>query len=92
MNFKIIHTHISLKALNKIKKKNKTQYKRIIDGLDEIEKDPFKSSNKQLLSNKCPKCKRKKVGNYRIIYYVNTGLNIIEIQNIIKRQTNYFNY
>ena len=35
-------------------------------------KNPFDSTNKQLKSKKCPKCKRYRVGNYRIVYYINT--------------------
>ncbi|AWX33190.1 type II toxin-antitoxin system RelE/ParE family toxin [Methanosphaera sp. BMS] len=92
MSFNIIYTKKALKNLNKYKKKNKTVYKQLKEGIYKIEKNPYKSSNKQLESIRCPKCKRHKVGNYRIVYYIHTKSNIIEIQNVIARKSDYNEY
>lgn len=92
MSFEIIYTKKALKNLNKYKKKNKVVYKQLKEDIVKIEKNPYKSSNKQLESIRCPKCKRHKVGNYRIVYYIHTKSNIIEIQNIIPRKSDYDRY
>lgn len=80
MSFETIYTKKALKNLNKYKKKNKTTYKQILEGIAQIEENPFKSANKQLESIKCLNCKRHQVGKYRIVllysykikYYRNT--------------------
>ena len=82
----------ALKNLNKYKKKNKTTYEQILKGIVQIEENPFRSANKQLESIKCPNCKRHQVGKYRIVYYTHTKSNIIEIQNVIPRKSDYDNY
>ena len=92
MSFETIYTKKALKKLNKFKKKNKNVYKQLKNGINKIEKNPYKSSNKQLESIKCPKCKRHKVGNYRIVYFVHMDSNIIEIQNIVNRKSDYNEY
>ncbi|MBE6494338.1 MAG: hypothetical protein E7Z84_07005 [Methanosphaera stadtmanae] len=92
MSFETIYTKKALKKLNQHKKKNNKIYKQLLKGIQKIEENPFKSSNKQLESIKCPKCKRHQVGKYRIVYYIHTKSNIIEIQNIIPRKSNYDSY
>lgn len=92
MTFETIYTKKALKNLYKYKKRNKIIYYQIIKGIAQIEENPFKSSNKQLGSIKCPKCRRHKVGDYRIVYYIHTKSNIIEIQNVIPRKSDYNEY
>ena len=78
-------TKLFLKKLSKYSKTNKKLYKEIIDSLDIITKNPFDSTNKQLKSKKCPKCKRYRVGNYRIVYYINTE-RFVEFIDVDDRQ------
>ena len=92
MSFETIYTKKALKNLNKYKKKNKTIYEQLIKGIAQIEENPYNSANKQLESIRCPKCKRHKVGKYRIVYYIHTKSNIIEIQNVIPRKSDYDEY
>lgn len=92
MSFETIYTKKALKNLNKYKKKNKTIYEQLIKGITQIEENPYNSANKQLESIRCPKCKRHKVGKYRIVYYIHTKSNIIEIQNVIPRKLDYDEY
>ncbi|WP_409988282.1 type II toxin-antitoxin system RelE family toxin [Methanosphaera sp. ISO3-F5] len=69
--------------LKHFKKSNKKLYEKIKEGLYNIQIDPYNADNIQLKSNKCPKCRRYRVGNYRIIYYVNSSQKIIEIIKIL---------
>lgn len=57
---------------------------------NEIKENPYDSQFKQLQSSKCPQCKRAKVGNYRIIFFISQ--NDIEIVSIISRRDNYKKY
>lgn len=92
MSFETIYTKKALKNLYKYKKKNKKTYEQLVKGIEKIEQNPFKSANKQLESIKCPKCKRHQVGNYRIVYYIHTKSDIIKIQNVIHRKSDYDEY
>ena len=78
-------TKLFLKKLSKYSKTNKKLYKEIIDSLDIITKNPFDSTNKQLKSKKCPKCKRYPIGNYRIVYYINTKKEFVEFIDVDDR-------
>ena len=55
----------------------------------EILKNPYESEFIELTSNKCPKCQRARVGNYRIIFYVSESRKQIEIIDIIPRKNKY---
>ena len=55
----------------------------------EILKNPYESEFIELTSNKCPKCQRARVGNYRIIFYVSESKKQIEIIDIIPRKNKY---
>lgn len=54
-----------------------------------ILENPHDSSFKELTSIKCPKCRRARVGDYRIIFYVSERKRQIEIIDIIPRKDNY---
>ena len=79
-------TKLFLKKLSKYSKTNKKLYKEIIDSLD------IDSTNKQLKSKKCPKCKRYRVGNYRIVYYINTEKRFVEFIDVDDRLSTYRKY
>ncbi len=55
----------------------------------EIIKNPYKSSFNEIKSEKCPKCRRARVGDYRIVYFVSEKQKIIEIIDIIPRSNDY---
>ena len=54
-----------------------------------ILKNPYSSLFKQLNTTKCPKCHRARVGDYRLIFYINERKKEIEIIDIISRKNNY---
>ena len=51
--------------------------------------DPYNESENSFKSKKCPKCKKTRVGNYRIIYFINEFRKEIEIIDIGPRRTIY---
>lgn len=92
MNYSKKPTKLFLKKLSKYSKTNKKLYTEIINSLDIITKNPYNKSNKQLKSKKCPKCKRYRIGNYRIVYYINKEQKIIEFIDIDDRASIYKKY
>ena len=74
--------------------KNITKIKKLLERIllkyNEIKENPYDSQFKQLQSSKCPQCKRARVGNYRIIFFISQ--NDIEIVSIISRRDNYKKY
>lgn len=92
MNYSKKPTKLFLKKLSKYSKTNKELYEEIIKSLDIIINDPYNKSNKQLKSKKCPKCKRYRVKNYRIVYYINNKKGIIEFIDIDDRGSVYRKY
>jgi mRNA-degrading endonuclease RelE of RelBE toxin-antitoxin system len=59
----------------KVKKKKSSEDSKIKEGLlsdmeDNLKIGKNESEFIELTSNKCPKCQRARVGNYRIIFYV----------------------
>lgn len=85
-------TKLFLKKLSKYSKTNKKLYKNILDSLDIITKKPFDIQNKELISKKCPKCKRYRIGKYRIVYYVNTKKGFVEFIDVDDRSSIYRKY
>ncbi len=77
---------------NKFKRKHKND-KQLIFRIEkkyiEIIKNPYKSSFNEMKSEKCPKCRRARVGDYRIVYFVSEKQKIIEIIDIIPRSNDY---
>ena len=69
----------------------KELYDNILNSLD-ITQNPFDSTNKQLKSKKCPKCKRYRIGNYRIVYYINTKKGFVEFIDVDDRTGIYRKY
>ena len=85
-------TKLFLKKLSKYSKTNKELYDNILNSLDIITQNPFDSTNKQLKSKKCPKCKRYRIGNYRIAYYINTKKGFVEFIDVDDRTSIYRKY
>ena len=70
-------------------KKDKVLITRIEDKIVSILENPFRSEFIMLNSSKCPKCRRAQVGNYRIIFFVNTDIKRVDIIDIIHRSNDY---
>lgn len=62
---------------------------RIYDKYLDLSINPYKESEKTFKSKKCPKCKKTRVGEYRIIYYINELKKEIEIIDIGPRKNIY---
>lgn len=88
MSYKIHETHNAKKFFRKHKRDKKLIY-RIHEKYIDILDNPFSSEFKEITSSKCPKCQRARVGNYRILFYVNKDKNLVEIIDIIHRSNNY---
>ena len=54
--------------------------------------NPYRSDFVKLHSNKCPKCHRARVGDYRIVFYINDEDSMIEIVDIFHRKDDYIYY
>ena len=82
MSYKLFEHERAAKFLYK-HKNDKKLLLRINRKYMEILKNPHNPIFKELKSNKCPKCHRAKVGDYRIIFYVserNKSIEIIDIE------------
>ena len=51
--------------------------------------DPYKEAESSFRSRKCPKCKKTRVGEYRIIYFINESKKEVEIIDIGPRKSIY---
>ena len=51
--------------------------------------NPYKEAESSFKSRKCPKCKKTRVGNYRIIYFINESTKEVEIIDIGPRRSIY---
>ena len=85
-----IYEHNEATKFRKKHNKDKKLLERILLKYNEIKENPYDSQFKQLQSSKCPQCKRARVGNYRIIFFISQ--NDIEIVSIISRRDNYKKY
>ena len=61
---------------------DETLINRIHDKYFQLSLNPYKEAEKSFRSKKCPKCKKTRVGGYRIIYFINESTKEIEIIDI----------
>ena len=73
----------ALKFLKSIK--DKTLLKRISDRIDELEKNPFPQDIERVESYKDVKVFRVRVGDYRILYFVDYSSSKVYIEKIDER-------
>ena len=73
----------ALKFLKSIK--DKSLLKRLSDKIDELEKNPFPQDIERVESYKDVKVFRVRVGDYRILYFVDYSSSKIYIEKIDKR-------
>ena len=84
LNYEIIISPEAFKHLKKIYRKDKTNYKRIKEGINEIKEDPYRSN---VMKHYLKGTRKIRKGNYRIIFIIKTCE--IEILKIGKRTTIY---
>ena len=63
--------------------------KRIYDKYSQLSIDPYNEAESSFKSKKCPKCKKTRVGNYRIIYFIKESTKEVEIIDIGPRRSIY---
>ena len=63
--------------------------RRIYNKYYQLAIDPYKEAESSFKSRKCPKCKKTRVGNYRLIYFINESTKEVEIIDIGPRRTIY---
>ena len=88
MTYKILE-HDKAKKFKRKHKTDKQLILRIEKKYIEIIKNPYKPSFLEMKSDKCPKCRRARVGDYRIVYFISEKKNLIEIIDIIPRSNDY---
>ena len=59
---------------------------RIYDKYCRLSIDPYNEAESSFRSKKCPKCKKTRVGTYRIIYFINESTKEVEIIDIGPRK------
>ena len=69
--------------------KDKILIERIKEKIIRISFNPYREADKSFLSSKCPKCKKARVGDYRIIYFIYDSLNEVQILDIGHRSRIY---
>ena len=69
--------------------KDKTLIKRIFKKIEELKEEPFPSDAVRVEEYKKDKVFRVRVGDYRILYYVDYEMSLIAIINIDKRSKVY---
>ena len=86
--YKIFQDELADEFLDK-NSNNKKLVRRIKEKIVRISIDPHREAEKAFISSKCPKCKRARVGDYRIIYFIYDSKNAVQILDIGKRATIY---
>ena len=83
-------TELNKQALKFLKSiRDKTALKRIGDKIDELEKNPFPQDIERVEGYKDIKVFRVRVGDYRILYFVDYSSSKIYIEKIDKRNKVY---
>ena len=62
---------------------------RIYDKYYQLAMDPYKEAESSFKSRKCPKCKKTRVCDYRIIYFIKESTKEVEIIDIGSRRNVY---
>ncbi len=68
---------------------NKQLQDRIEDKYYWLSLNPYKEAEKSFKSQKCPKCKKTRMGEYRLIFYIHESTKEIEIVDIGLRKNIY---
>lgn len=55
----------------------------------ELSENPYLCAERSFKSRKCPKCKKTRIGDYRIIYHISDNTNFVELIDIGLRKNIY---
>ena len=69
MKYQIYEDKLATKFICK-NLKNKELTKQIKEKYKELETDPYSSIDNTFKSKKCPRCKKTRIGNYRLIFFI----------------------
>jgi mRNA-degrading endonuclease RelE of RelBE toxin-antitoxin system len=76
LDYELVIPNSILKDMDKLKKKNKKSAEKILKGLEEIQKNPY---NSDVMQNYFKGCRKKRKGEYRIIFDIEHSTNPSEI-------------
>lgn len=77
-------------AKKELKKIDRTEIPKILSEVEKLSKDPYPSNHKKLLGTE--HIYRIKIGNYRVIYFIENDELIIEIIRVRHRKEVYRNF
>ena len=84
----MLRVEFSSKACKFLKKIDSVTWKRVMEKIEELRKDPFPSDLKRVVGRK-EKTFRVRVGDYRILYIVFFDKELLFVSKIDKRSTVY---
>ena len=82
----MLEAKYSSQSLKFLKKVDKELSKRLLDKIEKLQKEPFPQNMKRIEGQKLF---RVRVGNYRILYEVDNGNNLLGVVKIDKRERVY---
>lgn len=85
----IFNVKLSKKALKSLEKLNNQDKQRIKDKLREFANDPFSHDVKKLAGSKEPPLYRLRVGEYRIVFWIDWSSKKIYVERIFHRSEGY---
>ena len=88
VNYELFEDKRAIKFMDKHSDDEKL-IRRIYSKYRLLARDPYNEAESSFKSRKCPKCKKTRVGNYRIIYFIKESTKEVEIIDIGPRRTIY---
>lgn len=88
VNYELFEDKRAIKFMDKHSDDEKL-VRRIYNKYRLLANDPYNEAESSFKSIKCPKCKKTRVGEYRIIYFINESTREVEIIDIGPRRTIY---
>ena len=88
VNYELFEDKRAIKFMDKHSDDEKL-VRRIYNKYRLLANDPYNEAESSFKSIKCPKCKKTRVGDYRIIYFINESTREVEIIDIGPRRTIY---
>ena len=88
VNYELFEDKRAIKFMDKHSDDEKL-VRRIYNKYRLLANDSYNEAESSFKSIKCPKCKKTRVGDYRIIYFINESTREVEIIDIGPRRTIY---
>ena len=85
----IFNVKLSKKAVKKLKQLDGNTKKKIKEKLKDFAREPFSHDVKKLIGSRDPPLYRLRVGDYRIIFWIDWGKRTIFVERIIHRSEGY---